>query len=203
MGTTGTYKRFSALFIFLLNSIFLLAAPVVTIQKVNTLGVVQSNEYDTGETLRFKVRIANPGPTALTNIKIEAPLSGITSTLDGGGSGAAFSSLVNQVSAFSAGANAGTVPLNGDFSINGVDIPVGGFVEYFVRGTVNSLVKDPLTPLVTVKETNNTQIGTGSINLTRVPYTYTIGKTSPITYYEKDGVVTYKVTITNTSATTT
>ncbi|MGL5746026.1 MAG: hypothetical protein ACRCXX_12890 [Cetobacterium sp.] len=111
--------------------------------------------------------------------------------------------MVNQVSAFSAGANAGTVPLNGDFSINGVDIPVGGFVEYFVRGTVNSLVKDPLTPLVTVKETNNTQIGTGSINLTRVPYTYTIGKTSPITYYEKDGVVTYKVTITNTSTTTT
>ncbi|MGL4629380.1 MAG: hypothetical protein ACRCUR_07795, partial [Cetobacterium sp.] len=203
MGTTGTYKRFSALFIFLLNSIFLLAAPVVTIQKVNTSGVVQSNEYDTGETLRFKVRIDNPGPTALTNIKIEAPLSGITSTLDGGGSGAAFSNLVNQVSSSSLGAITGSVPLNGDFSVNGVDIPVGGFVEYFVRGTVNNLVNGQLTPVVTVKETSNTSIGTGDVTLTRVPYTYTIGKTSPIAYYEKEGVVTYKVTITNTSSTTT
>ncbi|MGL4652749.1 hypothetical protein, partial [Cetobacterium sp.] len=201
----GKYKRqYLTLLIFLLNSIFLLAAPIVTIQKVNTLGVVQPDLYDTGETIRFRVRISNPaGSGDLTNLKIEAPLSGITSALDGGGTGAAFSNLVNQISAFSTGATPGTVPLNGDFSVNGVDIPEGGFVEYFVRGTVNSLVKDPLAPVVTVKETNNTPIGTGTINLTRVPYTYTIGKTSPVSYYERDGVVTYKVTITNTNTSTT
>ncbi|MGL4977404.1 MAG: hypothetical protein ACRC5G_05250, partial [Cetobacterium sp.] len=204
MGTTGTQKRSYLLFLaFLLNSIFLFAAPVVTIQKVNTLGAVQLEQYDTGETLRLRVRITNPaGSGDLTNLKIEAPLSGITSALDGGGTGAAFTNLVNQISAFSTGANPGTVPLNGDFSVNGVDIPAGGFVEYFVRGTVNSLVKDMLIPVVTVKETNNTTIGTGTIELERVPYTYTIGKTSPASYYERDGVVTYKVTITNTNTST-
>ncbi|WP_438586806.1 beta strand repeat-containing protein, partial [Cetobacterium sp.] len=159
---------------------------------------------DTGETLRFKVRIANPGPTALTNIKIEAPLSGITSTLDGGGSGAAFSTFVNQISSSSPGANPGSIPINGDFSVNGVDIPADGYVEYFVRGTVNSYVKDPLTPVVTVTNTSsNTILGTGSVTLTRVPYTYTIGKSSTNTYYEKDGIVSYKITVTNTSTSTT
>ncbi|MGL4997362.1 MAG: hypothetical protein ACRC0R_02015, partial [Cetobacterium sp.] len=203
MGKKLLFNRYIAFIVFLLNSILVLTAPIVTIQKVNTAGIVQPEAYDTGETIRFKVRIDNPGPGALTNLKIEAPLSEVTSSLDGGGSGAAFSNLVNQISGSSVGANPSTVPLNGDFSINGVDIPAGGFVEYFVRGTVNNLVNGSLTPVVSLKETNNTEIATGNITLKRVPYKYTIGKTSPTTYYEKDGVVTYKIEITNTDLTTT
>ncbi|MGL5901718.1 MAG: hypothetical protein ACRCZO_03465, partial [Cetobacterium sp.] len=83
-----------------------------------------------------------------------------------------------------------------------VSIPAGGYVEYFVLGTVNPLEKDPLTPTATVSS-GSTTLGTGSVTLTRVPYTYTIGKTSPIAYYEKDGKVTYKITVTNTSSTVT
>ncbi|MGL5052247.1 MAG: beta strand repeat-containing protein, partial [Cetobacterium sp.] len=206
MGKKLLSNRYVMLIIFLLNSIFLLSAPTIEITKSTAAGITLPNIYDTGDRVIFKVRITNPDTTALNNLKVSVPLSTILSTLDGGTTNvAAFSNLINQVGSKSPStANAGNINLTGDFEATGVSIPAGGFIEYFVLGTVNPLVKDPLIPLAKLtNNSGNTVIASDDVTITRVPYTYTIGKTSSSTYYEKDGVVTYKVTVTNTSPTTT
>ncbi|MGL4533894.1 MAG: hypothetical protein ACRCUA_02350, partial [Fusobacteriaceae bacterium] len=191
-------NRYIIFVLFLLNSILLLAAPTVIVTKSDIFGAPLSATYDTGDQVVFKVRVSNPDATALNGIKVAMPLSGITSTLDGGGTSSAFSNLINQVGSKSPSANAGSIGLTGDFEATGISIPAGGFIEYFVLGTVNQGVNGSLTPVATLSS-GNTQLATGSATLTRVPYGYSISKSSPTTYYEKDGKVTYKIVIANTS----
>ncbi|MGL6132566.1 MAG: hypothetical protein ACRCZ9_13215, partial [Fusobacteriaceae bacterium] len=197
MGKRLLSNRYMMLVLFLLNSIFLLAAPIVTVTRSDASGVGLSSTYDIGDQVIFKVRVENPDTTALNGIKVTMPLSGITSDLDGGGTSSAFSNLINQIGSKSPLANGGSISLTGDFEATGVSIPAKGFIEYFVLGTVNPLVKDSLTPTATVSS-GNTPLTTGSVTLTRVPYNYKISKTSPTTYYEKDGKVKYTIKISNT-----
>ncbi|MGL6101074.1 MAG: hypothetical protein ACRCZ9_08465, partial [Fusobacteriaceae bacterium] len=179
-------------------------APTVTVTKSTApAGTALPSVYDTGEQVIFKIRVTNPDAGTLNGLKISMPLSGITSTLDGGGSSAAFTNLINQVAGKSpASANVGALNTTGDFEATGVSIPSGGYVEYFVLGTVNPLVNASLTPIAKVVDGGKDPVE-GSVTLTRVPYTYTINKTSSAPYYEKDGQVTYKITVNNTSTSTT
>lgn len=203
MGTKIIKNRYLVLLLFLLNSVFLLSAPTIEIIKTNLAGTTLPNNYDNGEQILYKIRVNNPDGTALNNIKVAVPLSAITANKEGGGTGLVFNNLVNQVKGTSAGANAGTFNPSGDFLASGVDIPAGGFVEYYVLGTINPLINSSVT--ITADVTNNsgnTNLATTTNTLTRVPYIYTIVKSSPVTYYEKDGTVTYKIAVTNTGTTT-
>ncbi|MGL4538929.1 MAG: beta strand repeat-containing protein, partial [Cetobacterium sp.] len=202
MGTKVGLNRYIALLVFFLNSIFLLSAPVIDITKSNLSGAILGNTYDNGEQILYKVRVTNPDSTALNNIKVSVPLSLLTTSKEGGGTGLVYSNLINQVRGTSVGANAGTIPTSGDFLASGVDIPAGGYVEYYVLGTVNPLINGSIITNGTVtNNSGNTTLAIGSNTLTRIPYTYTLVKSSPLSYYEKDGSVTYKVTVTNTGST--
>lgn len=203
MGTRIIKNRYLALILFLLNSVFILSAPTIEIIKSNISGIAQSNLYDNGEQILYKVRINNPDSTNLNNIKVAVPLSLITANKEGGGTGLVFSNLTNQIKGTSVNANAGIISTSGDFLASGVDIPAGGYVEYYVLGTINPLINGPVT--VTVNVTNNSgniNLATGTNTLTRVPYVYTLVKSSPISYYEKEGSITYKIAVTNTGTTT-
>lgn len=203
MGTRIIKNRYLALILFLLNSIFLISAPTIEITKSNISGAILGNTYDNGEQILYKVKVSNPDSTDLNNIKISVPLSLLTANKEGGGTGLVYSNLINQVRGTSVGADAGTIPTSGDFLASGVDIPAGGYVEYYVLGTVNPLINGSIITNGTVtNNSGNTTLATGSNTLTRIPYTYTLVKSSPISYYEKEGSVTYKVTVTNTGSTT-
>lgn len=203
MGTRMIKNRYLALVLFLLNSVFLLSAPTIEITKSSTLGITQPNLYDNGEQILYKIRVNNPDTVELKNIKVAVPLSLITANKEGGGTGLVFTNLTNQIKGTSSGANAGTIPTSGDFLASGVDIPGNGYVEYYVLGTINPLINGPVVVTGYVTNTSGTtNLATGTNTLTRVPYTYTFVKSSPVNYYEKDGTVTYKITVTNTGTTT-
>lgn len=203
MGTQIIKNRYLALILFLLNSIFVLSAPTIEITKSNSLGVAQPNLYDNGEQILYKIKVNNPDTVELKNIKVAVPLSLITANKEGGGTGLVFTNLINQIKGTSSGANAGTIPTSGDFLASGVDIPAGGYVEYYVLGTISPLINGPVIVTGDITNTSgNENLATGTNTLTRVPYTYTFVKSSPVNYYEKDGTVTYKITVTNTGATT-
>lgn len=203
MGTRMLKNRYLALVLFLLNSIFLLSAPTIEITKSNSSGITQPNLYDNGEQILYKIRVNNPDVEELKNIKVAVPLSLITANKEGGGTGLVFNNLINQIKGTSSGANAGTIPTSGDFLASGVDIPGGGYVEYYVLGTINPLINGPVIVTGDITNTSgNENLATGTNTLTRVPYTYTFVKSSPVNYYEKDGTVTYKITVTNTGTTT-
>lgn len=203
MGKRGGLNRYLTLVLFLLNSVFLLSAPIIEISKSNSSGIIQPNTYDNGEQILYKIKVSNSAGTDLNNIKISVPLSSITSSVETGGTGVVFTNLINQIKGSGGGAATGSISLTGDFLATGVDIPVGGYVEYFVLGTVNPLINGPIVTTGTVTDTSgNTELATISNTLTRIPYTYTIVKSSPISYYEKDGVVSYKIKVTNTGSAT-
>lgn len=203
MGTRMIKNRYLALILFLLNSIFILSAPTIEITKSNSSGITQPNLYDNGEQILYKIRVNNPDTVELKNIKVAVPLSLITANKEGGGTGLVFTNLTNQIKGTSSGANAGTIPTSGDFLASGVDIPAGGYVEYYVLGTISPLINGPVIVTGDVINTSGNQnLATGTNTLTRVPYIYTFVKSSPVNYYEKDGTVTYKITVTNTGTTT-
>lgn len=203
MGKKIMTNKYLILILFLFNSIFLLSAPTIDITKSNLSGVTQPNTYDNGEQILYKIRISNTTGPNLTNIRVSVPLSSIMSTTEEGGAGVAFSNLTNQIRGTSTGAIAGSISLAGDFLATGVSIPTGGYVEYFVLGTVNPLINGSIVISGVVTDaTGSTTLATGGNTLTRVPYTYTLVKSSALNYYEKDGAVTYKIKVTNTGSAT-
>ncbi|MGL5413215.1 hypothetical protein, partial [Cetobacterium sp.] len=74
MGTRIIKNRYLALILFLLNSIFILSAPIIEITKSNISGAILGNTYDNGEQILYKVKVSNPDSTDLNNIKISVPL---------------------------------------------------------------------------------------------------------------------------------
>lgn len=200
--------------IFILNSVLLLAVPAIEITKVNSNGTLLSENYDTGEEVIFKVRVTNSDTEiGLENLKISVPLSTVLSATDTSGvSTSAFSNLTNEFKNKSDDAIEGDFELSGDFLATGVTIPPSGYIEYFISGTVENGIKDDLAVEGTVSgiveppEEEQTPeyetLATGSMTLTRIPYTYTVVKSTEQTYYEAEGTITYKVKVENTGVAT-
>ncbi|WP_297597665.1 hypothetical protein [uncultured Cetobacterium sp.] len=199
------YKKLVLLLFFVFNSVLVFAVPTgptVTVTKTDLVGNILAKNYDNGDQVIYKIRVDNPDVNPLNSVMVSVPLSGLTSSLDAGGTGAVFSNLAGQFKAKSSGANEGTFNLSGDFLASNVTIPAGGFVEYYVLGVVNPGVKDNIVVTAQVKDTTgSTILSSGSETLTRVAYSYTLVKSATTTtsgFYEKGGAVTYKVTVTNT-----
>lgn len=187
---------------FLLTLFLIISSTVLSAVNLTISSPTNSSTYDNGNSIAYRVKISNPDAVPVTNLKLEVPLSTLTSTLDSGGSGAVFSNLLNAVSpaGTTVGAVTGTFSASGDFLATGITIPVGGSVEYTIIGTVNSGVNGTVNVVSTLKDSSNTILSTQNKSLTRVPYTYTLTKTSPSTYYEQNGTIIYSVKATNTGS---
>ncbi|MGL5277981.1 MAG: hypothetical protein ACRC8M_02715, partial [Cetobacterium sp.] len=177
---------------------FILFSKIILANEFSLERVYPKEDYDNGDGVEYRLMLTNT-----TNIILEGslsfPIGDLISTLDGGGEGPVFNNIQNSITKTGEDTDQGEIDLSsGNLSVQRFVLPPSGTITYTIKAHINPDVNGIIKVEAKLFNTSGEIEKILESTMSRVEYDeINIQHSSLLTYYEKNGKVTYNIILKN------